>query len=77
MMFRRNDVLAVLEPDVRMEAVVDHDVVLHHAVEAFAVLQAAVQAEVVVDVVVGGAVVQVDVPAVVAAPAVVANDDRS
>jgi hypothetical protein len=56
-----------------VEGVVHHDVVLDAAVEAFAQLEAAAEAQVVDDFVVGGAVVEVDVPAVVASPAVVAE----
>ena len=61
-------------PDVRVEAVVDDDVVRRDAVEALAELEAAVQAAGCCNLVVRRAVVEVDVPAVVAAPAVVAED---
>ena len=58
-------------PDVRIVTAVHDDIVLDHASEAFAVLDAAVQAEIVRDDVKGRAVVEVDVPAVIATPAVV------
>ena len=47
------DVAAVLEPDVRVEAVVDDDVVRRDAAVALAQLQAAVEQQVVVDHVIG------------------------
>ena len=59
----------------RMEGVADHDVVLGRPQEALAEFEAALEAEIVVDVVVGRSVVEVDVPAVVAAPAGIADDD--
>lgn len=71
------DVLAVGVPYVRMQRIVDNDVVGNDAVVAFAQFESAAEQEVVVDAVVAGTVVEVDVPSVVAAPAVVAENGGS
>src|SRR5205085_9204247 len=70
------NVLAAGEPHVGMKRVIDHDVVLYRAVKAFSQLDSSVQSHVVVDAVIRGAVIQVDVPSVVASPAVVAQRHR-
>ena len=62
------------KPSVRVQAGTDRDVVLNRASVPFAVLDAAVQAEIVGNDVKGGTVIEVDVPAVVATPAVVPQD---
>src|SRR5450759_1728475 len=67
-------ILAVSIPDMWMERIVDHHIVFHGSEKAFAKLDSAVQGEVVIDVIVGGAIVEINVPAVVATPAVVTND---
>ncbi len=59
-----------------MQAVVDDDVVEAVALKTFAQFQSAVQQQVVVNLVMDGAVVEINVPAVVAAPAVVPQRDR-
>src|SRR5450432_1730654 len=70
------NIMAVVEPDMRMKRVVYQNVVLASTVEAFAQLQPPVETEIVVDVKVGGAVVQIDIPAVIAAPARVRQNIR-
>jgi hypothetical protein len=57
-----------------MERIADHHIVFHGAEEALAVLDAAVQGQVVIEVIVARSVVEIDVPAVVAAPAAVTKD---
>src|SRR5262249_26049397 len=66
---------AVGVPDVRVESVVNDHVVVGVAVEAFAELEAAVEQKVVVDLVIAGAIIEVDVPAMIAAPPAVTDDD--
>ena len=63
-------------PHVRTKRVVDHDVVMHAAIVALAEFDAAGKTQVVVYLVVARTVVQVDIPTVVATPAIVANDNR-
>ena len=67
-------VTAVFVPDVRVQRVVDRDVVVNMAVESFTKLEATLEHQVVVDFIVGGAVIEVDIPAVITAPAAVADD---
>ena len=55
-------ILAISEPHMRMECVVDEDVVLHGAMEAFAQFDSSLQAEIVADAIVRGAIVEVYVP---------------
>ena len=62
-------VVAVVEPHMRVQRVVHQYVVLADSVKALAQLQAAIQAKIVIDAVVGAAIVQIDVPSVIAAPA--------
>ena len=69
--------MAVIEPDVRMEAAVHQDVVVGLAAIALAEFESAAEHQVVVDLVVRGAVIEVDVPAVIATPAAVVQDDGS
>ena len=57
-----------------MERIIHHDVVLHHAIKAFPKFDPPSQAEVVIDQIIRRAVVQVDIPPVIATPAVVAQD---
>lgn len=71
----RKDVATLLKPKVGVQRVVDDYVVFDRAVEPLAQFDASVEAQVVVDMVVCGTVVEVDVPATVAADAVVAYDD--
>src|SRR5579872_3011717 len=70
------DVPAVAKPDMRVERIVHDDVILHDAIKTLAILEAAIETKVVANLVTGRAVVQIDVPAVIAAPAVVAQNDR-
>ncbi len=65
------DVPAVGIPDVRVQTGIDDDVVLDQAAKTFAVLDTAAQTEIVGNDVIGGTIIEVDVPAVVATPAVV------
>ena len=65
------DVAAVIIPDVRMETAVHHDVVFDDPAKTFAVLDSAVQAKIVGDDVKGRTIVEVNVPPVIATPAVV------
>src|SRR5512140_619963 len=58
-----------------MERVVDGDVVPYPAMKAFAQLQTSMEQEIVVDLVVAGTIVEIHVPTMVAAPAVIAQDD--
>src|SRR6185295_5966582 len=67
-------VVAVVEPRVRVQRVVHQYVVLADSVKALAQLQAAIQTKIVIDAVVGAAIVQIDVPPVIAAPARVRVD---
>ena len=60
----------------RVQGVVHRDVVPDPAMEPLAQLEPAAQEEVVVDLVVGRTIVQVHVPAVITAPAAVADDAR-
>ena len=62
-------VVAVVEPHMRVQRVVHQHVVLADSVKALAQLQAAIQAKIIVDAVVGAAIVKIDVPSVIAAPA--------
>ena len=62
-------VVAVVEPHMCVQGVVHQHVVLADSVKALAQLQAAIQAKIVIDAVVGAAIVQIDVPSVIAAPA--------
>src|SRR5207248_1407331 len=70
------DILAVSVPHMWMERIVNNDIVLGGAEEALAMLNAAVQRQVVVKVVIRRSVVQVDIPPMVASPAIVAQDVR-
>ena len=47
-----NDIAAALEPDMRVQPVIDHDVIGRLAPEALAQLQATIEKEVVVDAVI-------------------------
>ncbi len=67
-------VVAAVEPHVGVKAVIHEAVVPSVAAVALAQLEAAREHQVVEDVVIAGAVVEADVPAVVAAPAAVADD---
>ena len=81
LILRRDDVsskyiAALCIPHMRMERVVHEDVVLDHAPIPLAVLDTAVQAKIVVDVVVARTIIEIDIPAMIAAPAAVADGDR-
>src|SRR5680860_663565 len=66
-------ITAVLEPDMGMKPVIQDDIVLYRAIKTFAKLQSTVQTDIVINMIVGRAVVQIDIPTVVAAKAVVPN----
>ena len=68
-------VATVRIPDVWMKRIADHDVVRHDSPVTFAILKAAMQAQVVVDLEVRRPIIEIDVPAVIAAPAAVAKND--
>src|ERR1019366_5303297 len=72
----REHVAAFGEPDVRVEAAIDYDVVGHYPSIALSILDSAVKAKVVRDDVVGRSIVQVNIPTVIASPAVISQDDR-
>src|SRR5580693_182004 len=59
-----------------MEGIVHHDIIFANPEVTFTQLDPAVQTKIIADGTVRGAVIEVDVPAVIAAPAVVANDVR-
>jgi hypothetical protein len=59
----------------RLKKVVDNHIVLNNPEVSLAQFDSAIQHQVVVDLVVAGTVVKVDIPSVITAPAVVAQDD--
>ena len=67
-------VTAILVPHMWVQGVVDGDIVVYVTVEAFAQLESTLEHQVVIDLVMGGAVIEVNVPAVVTAPTAVADD---
>src|ERR1019366_5808454 len=69
------NVAALVIPDVRVVTAVHQDVVFDHAAKPLAVLDAAAQTKVVRDGVIRRTVVEVNVPAVIAAPAIVGEYD--
>jgi len=69
------DILASNEPHMRLKKVVDNHIVLNNPEVSLAQFDSAIQHQVVVDLVVAGTVVKVDIPSVITAPAVVAQDD--
>ena len=64
-------ITAVLKPYVRMERVIDYDIVFYYPIEAFTQFDASVQTQIVINVVITGAVVQVNVPTSVAAKTII------
>src|SRR5579872_440628 len=64
------DVPAVAEPDMRVERIVHNDVILHDAIKTLAIFEAAVETKVVPYLVMGRTVIQVNVPTMIATPAV-------
>jgi len=67
-------VVAVVEPYVGVQRVVHQYVVFADSVKALAQLQATIQAKIVIDAVVAAAIIQIDVPSVITAPARVGKD---
>ena len=61
-------IMTVVEPYVRVQRVGHEHIILTNPIVALAQFQAAIQAEIVVDAVVRAAIVQIDIPAVIAAP---------
>jgi len=72
----RKNIIAVVVQDVAMKRIVHQNIVLAGAIEALPQLDAAVQAEIVVNVVVAGAIVKINIPAMIAAPARVRKNNR-
>src|SRR5271157_6571851 len=70
------NVVAARIPYVWMEGIVDQDVVLGGTMKSLAELQSSIETDVVVDMVVARPIVEVDVPAVVASPAIIMEHDR-
>src|ERR1700687_645379 len=70
------NIIAVVVPNVGMKCVVHQDIVLAGAIEALPQLEPAVEAEIIENVVVAGAIVKVNIPAMIAAPARVRKNSR-
>src|SRR6266704_946058 len=70
------NIIAVVVPNVGMKCVVHQDIVLAGAIEALPQLEPAVEAEIVVNVEVAGAIVKINIPAMIAAPARVRKNIR-
>ena len=58
-----------------MERVIDYDIVFYYPIEAFTQFDASVQTQIVINVVITGAVVQVNVPTSVAAKTIMPQYD--
>ena len=58
----------------RMKSIVYHNVVFHFPVKTFPEFYSTTQAEVIVDMIIGGSVIQINIPAMVAPEAVIAYD---
>src|SRR6185312_8802899 len=69
-------ILAVAKPNMWVERVVYHDIVYDDAVKSLAIFEASIEAKIVTDFVIRGAVVEIDIPAMIATPTVVSQNVR-